>query len=261
MSDERTFSRQELGELIRRATERQHATEQAADNQQLSLEDIKRIAADIGVEPSHIDAVLPELGGNELDASHSFLIGAPTTFVVRRRVRGTLDNDSQTRIVAEIRKHMKRNKGHVEIVGGTLHWRSSVNWDEASVRVEQDGEFVAITTKSTFAGPAWAFHFPIAVVALMGLLAVVIPRNVSAGYVALGISMALFVALRFALRMASRKTEASVETLTDKIARHFVEQTSVAANIEATNILSGAEGYVNDVERDSIADDPLRTRS
>jgi hypothetical protein len=69
-SNNRRYTEQEIQAIFRRATERQEATGSADPHRGLTLDELKAIGAESGIDPAHVEAAAVDIehGAIETDA-------------------------------------------------------------------------------------------------------------------------------------------------------------------------------------------------
>lgn len=129
----RTYSEQELGALIQRATELQQGHSNALERG-LSTEDVERIATELGIAPAHLRTAILELE-NRVDANEpdSFW-GTPFQIDLRRVVGGELTDEKWEEVVLLLRKLTGRN-GQTNNLGNTKEWSHFVDEGLGRTRV------------------------------------------------------------------------------------------------------------------------------
>ncbi len=124
----RTYSEQEVADIIARAAERQAASSRASDGVGLTLDEIARLGADAGLDPADLRAAAAELdrGGIARQASQT-----DTHVVVERWVDAPLTDEAWEDTVALLRDRFgpsaaamlgRTPGGDVQQVGGACEW-------------------------------------------------------------------------------------------------------------------------------------------
>jgi hypothetical protein len=90
----------------------------------LSLEELRRVAAEVGIAPHYIDAAAAELRGGDPSHRRFFLWGAPDTTEVEHVVDGDVPEEEWEALVAAIRRS-EGQVGETHTLGQTLEWSAS----------------------------------------------------------------------------------------------------------------------------------------
>ena len=116
----RLYSEEEMGKLIQRATELQQSNHDTLDHG-LSLPEIERIAAEMGLDPAHLRHAALELDYTpDTDESKGFW-GTPFQIDLKRVTQGTLSDEQWENIVLQLRS-ITGNNGNLSEMGNTKEW-------------------------------------------------------------------------------------------------------------------------------------------
>ena len=117
------YTEQQLGEILRRAAERQEGTSEA--DGRFSLAEIQQIASEVGIDPTHVALVAAELHqGTPLPTSG--VLGAPSAF----RFERWIDGEVPTSAIGELFDIARREtelQGQVTEALDTVEWRGRSN--------------------------------------------------------------------------------------------------------------------------------------
>ena len=126
------YTEQQLGEILRRAAERQEGLASESDGR-FSLAEIQQIASEVGIAPAHIEAAAAELQqGAPLPAGGA--LGAPSAF----RFEQWIDGEVPTSAIGElfdIARHEVGLQGQVSEALDTVEWRGRANMGSTIVSV------------------------------------------------------------------------------------------------------------------------------
>jgi hypothetical protein len=119
-------SDREVARILQRAAELQQRDRERGANagdivSGLSLEELKRIAAEVGVAPQYIDAAAAELRTGDPSRQRFFFWGAPNTTEVEDVVDGEVPEEEWEALVAMIRRSQGQ-VGETHTLGQTLEW-------------------------------------------------------------------------------------------------------------------------------------------
>ncbi|MCB0719213.1 MAG: hypothetical protein KDD65_12255 [Bacteroidetes bacterium] len=172
MPDRRTYSEDQVREIMRRATQKQRESTDRHDPNGLSLDEIKRIANELGVDPDFIEQAAGEIGSRQVAISESRWLGGPTEVRVSDKFAGRLDDRAQSVVAQIIRKHSGQDSGRIETIGSSLTWRSSENNAvPASSTVVDAGDHCTIDSKVNLNGMGILLQLPFFLLAMFSLLA------------------------------------------------------------------------------------------
>lgn len=122
----RRFSDEEVAELIRRAQELQeragssHALT-SAEGRGLTLDEVKHVAREVGIEPRFVEAVATTQSLSEERGGARGFLGGETHWRFERTIAGELPTDERGRLIEAIRAVFTA-KGEVEDVYGRMEW-------------------------------------------------------------------------------------------------------------------------------------------
>lgn len=121
----RRFDEEEFGLILRKAAELQERGPEAGVRQRgLTLEEIRQIASEAGIDPRFIDQAVAALPAEWRRDQH-VLLGAPYGWHFHRTVEGSIRPESLGRLLDAMRS-VTRQKGDVTEVFGVMEW----NYDD-----------------------------------------------------------------------------------------------------------------------------------
>lgn len=218
-SDERTYNEREMRELMRRATEKQRRSSEP-DPSGLSLEEIKRIAAEVGVDPHFVELAAQDLGADSFESRANRFFGGTSQFTIKRRVKGALNGTSMAGIATAIRQHSRNDPGHIETFGTSMHWRTdSSNLKRVNLSVIQDGDDCIIESTFRLDQLGFLLNLPGGLIGLLALLALAKNGFIWAPAIILMLVAIVYTTTRFVFRGISESTQRSAERLIDNIER------------------------------------------
>ena len=115
------FSEQQLGEILRRAAERQEGLAGEPDGR-FSLAEIQQIAAEVGISPAHVAAAAVEVTHRSPPPPPSAL-GAPTSFRFERWLDGEIPRSAIGELFDIARREIGM-QGQVSEALDTVEWRA-----------------------------------------------------------------------------------------------------------------------------------------
>lgn len=240
MPHNRKYNEHEIRQLMRRATEKQRRSNEE-DAAGLSLEEIKRIAAEVGVNPKFVEMAAEELGDDSLTTKVSKVLGGSYELESKRRTPGVLDGKAMAAIAASIRQHSKSDAGHIETLGDSLHWRtSSGNINTRSLIVSDDGGNCSISASAAYGGYAALLQMAPGFMTLIGIMMIAGKGELAPGIALLSIAAVLFVAMRFAYSSIARKMEKDSIELVDEVESAIVKAAERARQLETSAAVNQA---------------------
>lgn len=218
--DERLFTDQEVGEILKRAVE--HVPSQALGKRDgLSLAELKAIGVEVGIDPVRLDdaarAVALEAGSRP-----NRLVGAPTVLNFERKVAGELAPDDTPEVLALIRQTMGVQGEAVEI-HGSLEWRAMGELGERSVTISSRDGATTIRSAANLSNAATLTYLPAgvvgAIISILGLITFAKKGSDIGLIVFLFVLPALYPILRTVFSNISRSESAKLQRVVDELAR------------------------------------------
>lgn len=163
----RLYSDQEVGALIKRASELQEAARQSRDHS-LTLPEIEHLATEIGVEPQFLQAAAAELVAHPESRSGFNLAGGPFTSEHKRVLAGAITEAQWEEIVLALRSHTGA-AGQTGRLGQAYEWTHDL--DELAttqVTVRPQGDRTAVRVHKQFLGFALLAYALTLFVSLVG---------------------------------------------------------------------------------------------
>ena len=125
------FTEQQLVEILRRAADRQEGLVTEADGR-FSLEEIQQIAAEVGIEPTHVATAAAEL--TAAPPPQSGALGAPLVFRFERWVDGEVSRSTIGELI-DIARRQTGLQGTVSEALDMVEWRGRGNMDASYVSI------------------------------------------------------------------------------------------------------------------------------
>jgi hypothetical protein len=149
---ERAFTEAEVRALLKRAGDLQRL-EGGGETDGLSLDEIREIAARVGIEPRFVDAAAAGLGSVDRDPARFHLLGAPQVIeVVRVANRGAVSDEEWGTIVDELQRRFGA-LGTSDRHGHVLTWGTGDrDLMEVQVSVQSREEVTSIRITRRFEG-------------------------------------------------------------------------------------------------------------
>ncbi len=131
------FSEKEVGRILKRATEL-HEAEGPADTMGLSLDEVRQIATEMGVDPRYVTAAVTEVEQHGGEDERFHWLGAPVSYELERVVEGDVSEEQWEEMVDAI--HRSYNLvGVTGQVGRLLEWTHNGRRRQVQVRVVSRG--------------------------------------------------------------------------------------------------------------------------
>lgn len=121
----RLYDDRQIGALIKRAAELQESDSHGGDRG-LTLHEIERIAAEIGIAPAHLRAAAVDLESAAAGSFATRVLGGPFTVGASGSVEGSLSDEQWEGIVAELRR-LTGSSGSATMVGRRREWTRTVS--------------------------------------------------------------------------------------------------------------------------------------
>ncbi len=250
MSTSRRYTDDEVHAIFERAAARQeeatHAEE--ASRAGLSLEELKEIGAEAGIDPAHIALAASELavrGASVKKEADEAFLGIPTRIGTSRVIRGHVTDDEWERMVVELRGIFGRDGISGEI-GRVREWTaaSSVGKSDRATKVTltPEGDHTLVTINQEMRGQAVGFSigtgayllvaFLMGVVNLLGTGADKPPIGVAIMFLLMAV--AFFGVAQFGTRTYARKQRGKFESALDRMELVARESQHLMHDHEAT---------------------------
>ena len=121
----RHYSEEEIQAIFRRATERQEASGSADPHRGLTLDELKAIGAESGIDPAHVEAAVADIERGDVTPAPlsplERLYGLPASIHVDRVLPGTMD-DATWNDAVNILRSVFNTRGQDEWIGPIREW-------------------------------------------------------------------------------------------------------------------------------------------
>jgi TM2 domain-containing membrane protein YozV len=213
----RSFSEEQVRAIISGAIRRQEAARKVADTDGLTLEEIRRLAAEVGIDPKYVVAAASELEGEDEEALAARLLGGPLKVSYERFVEGSLSEEGIAAMVREIRSTLRQYRGNLEVLGASFDWVPPPNaGEDLLIQAQSEDGHTRIYISQKFAGWAILSYFLLMVPLIVGILLTVTAPS-SMAFAALAGLMALVLVSRFTFGMVTRKRSEKLRKLADRL--------------------------------------------
>ncbi len=224
LDDARLFGEEDVAKILKRATERQ--SKRKAPSAGLTLEEIKQVAAEAGIDPRHIaDAAreITEPSAGTLQAAPNTapsidrpnFWGGPLSVTRETVVDGTIDEFAWEEMVSEARREFN-DTGEVRKWSNSREWASSVNNARSHVTITTrsgKSRLQVFWSNTALAAAAWV---PALVVSLISLPIVFEELALTGGlaaFVILSVLIMAFSAARQATSLIARQQQKKMDRL------------------------------------------------
>lgn len=134
MSEEpRRYSEREFALILREAS-RTRVEGSSASHSGMTLEEIRAVAAEVGIDPLAIERAAALLPANQDPGRLARWIGGPLRYRMEHTASGTLDDDTRERVIDAVRRAAEVH-GTVGTRDQTLEWHSGVEPSQIHVTV------------------------------------------------------------------------------------------------------------------------------
>ncbi len=212
------FSEKEVGRILKRATEL-HEAEGPADTMGLSLDEVRQIATEMGVDPRYVAAAMAEVEQGGDDDERFYWLGGPLSYEMERVVEGEVSEEQWVEMVEAMRRSYNL-VGVSSKVGRMLEWTHNNRRRQVQVRVISREGKTRIRLYSRYPqAAAVTFAVPIALSYMItSLFVTAVGRFDPSGFASMliGLMGAVFLVMRFVFgRMVDNKK---------RKARHLLNQ-------------------------------------
>jgi hypothetical protein len=226
----RRYSEQEFARILHTAMER-HDHAGAGPSSGLSLDEMKAIAREVGVDPALVESAAAEVDALPTAPRRAWWAGPAARFRARSVVSGSLDDDARARVIAVVRERVGVRGEVYEELGQTV-WTAPQNQSHLAIASEGDHTALELTTER---GP------------VRGLLTVLptLFGMIAAGAVgsslqpSTGVGVVMFAGITLAAFAAGQVVWAVLATRSD---RRLTQTLQDATRVAATLGQSTAEG-------------------
>ena len=212
------FSEKEVGRILKRATEL-HEAEGPTDATGLTLDEVRQIATEMGVDPRYVAAAVAEVAGDGGEEERFYWLGGPVSYEMERVVEGDVSEEQWVEMVEAMRRSYNL-VGVSSKVGRMLEWTHNRRGRQVQVRVVSREGKTRIRLYSRYPkAAAVTFAVPLALSYMISSLFVTaMGRFDPSGFTSLviGLMGAVFLVMRFVFgRMVGEKK---------RKARHLLDQ-------------------------------------
>ena len=259
------FSEKEVGRILKRATEL-HEAEGPSDAMGLSLDEVRQIATEMGVDPRYVAEAVADLERDGGDEERFYWLGAPLSYEMERVVEGKVSEEQWVEMVEAMRRSY-RLVGVSSKVGRMLEWTHNRRSRQVQVRVISREGKTRIRLYSRYPkAAAVTFAVPIALSYMVSSLFVTaMGRFDPSGFTSLviGLMGAVFLVMRFVFgRMVDKKKHKARHLLgqLEKIVAEPLGPTSLPSSERTPRVEAGLLGETEQAE-EAVRQPVSRTRT
>ena len=236
----RRYDEKELRALIQRATELSEGASGGSEGS-LSLTEIERIAAKLGLPPEHVRtaALESEVRAPSASARSFRLFGAPFVIDHARVVDATMTEEQWSQIVMGLRSFTGK-KGQLDEVGSAREWthavgegEGGVNFVRTRVAVRPGDGHTSIEVRKQYGATAIPAYVVTLILTVLALEAVELPNLLN-----FGILLGAFAAVRGSIATWARRQKERLGRMTD-----LLQQTLSAPRAEVVAAPEAAEPF------------------
>jgi hypothetical protein len=217
--EERTFTDQEVREILRRAVEN-GPTQVSSRRRGFSLAELKSIGTEVGIDPTRLEDAARAVAQKN-DPLSNPIAGVPTIVRYKQTVDGEFDVKRTAAVVSAIRR-ITGHHGEVSAVGGSLEWRTKGGPVDRLVSVSSQGRTTTIEASANLrqavVGTFTSGGIVAAIIGLVGASA-----SAEAGPIALVVTSAFlataYVGLRARVKKAFSSESARLQRVVEELAR------------------------------------------
>jgi hypothetical protein len=242
---QRHFSDKETTAILKRAMELQQSDALIAEGGRgMTLADLEKIAAEVGIDPQYVQTAAAEL---EIESSPQRfnLWGGPMDVHLERTVEGEVSQAQWDTLLAEIRRSVGE-VGAPRMVGNSLEWVYDPGLVEHLVTVTPREGQTTIRVTSQIGGLALLSYFSAFIISFVGAMALTkgLPFEPLLELVmSSGVFVTLFGVVRFLMSALGRKEKRRMQELLNRLASLVAQSTPPASeqNAEVAKRLIPAE--------------------
>lgn len=222
MAGGRTYNEQEIGALMKRATEIHEASE-GASHRYLSLDEIEHLATELGVPAEALRTAALELEHGRGPSRKRNLLGGPFAAEEMRVVNGEVSDSYWEDVVLDLRQATGRT-GRISETGQAREWSyhmgegdDGVNFTKTKVTVRPKDGQTSIHIRKQYGG--LALWYPAAFIPLVSLMLAVTNAfpGPEVGFPSLAAVVALMIVVRTLIASASDRKKDSIRKLADRL--------------------------------------------
>lgn len=216
----RSFSEEQVRAIISGAIRRQEAARKVADTDGLTLEEIRRLAVEVGIDPKYVVAAASELEGAGEETFAARFLGGPLKVTYERFVEGQLTEEAIAAMVREIRSTLRQYRGIVEVLGASFEWvLPPHSGEELLIRAQSEDGHTRLYISQKFGTWAFLLYFlPTVLLALGIILSEMAPSSVAfAALAGLAALAALLFVAHFTFGFVTRKRSGKLRKLADRL--------------------------------------------
>lgn len=247
MAGGRTYNEQEIGALMKRATEIHEASE-GASHRYLSLDEIEHLATELGVPAEALRTAALELEHGRGPSRKRNLLGGPFAAEEMRVVNGEVSDSYWEDVVLDLRQATGRT-GRISETGQAREWSyhmgegdDGVNFTKTKVTVRPKDGQTSIHIRKQYGG--LALWYPAAFIPLVSLMLAVtnaFPGPV-VGFGSLAAVMAAMIVVRTVVASSSDRKKDKVRKLADRLqASAALESGATSTGGVSASGVSGAD--------------------
>ena len=215
--DGRSFNEEQVRAIISGAIRRQEAARKVADADGLTLEEIRRLAAEVGIDPKYVVAAASEMEETGEESPGTQLLGGPLKVSYERFVEGQLSEEGIAAMIREIRSTLRQYRGNLEVLGSSFEWVSpQQSGEDLLIQAQREDGHTRIYLSQKFGTWAFLSYFSLTVFLGLGILFAMRVQLPVAFTLLAGFAALLFVA-RFTYGMITRKRSEKLRKLADRL--------------------------------------------
>ena len=139
-NDDRRYSDEEFALILRKATELQEGGAKPVPRTGMSLEEIRSIAVEAGIDPEKVAQAASLLSRSDQPGTAVRLFGGPSSYHLEHTAQGEISQEDMGRLLEVIRR-ATRDQGHATSVLDALEWKTIGQTSQIHVNVTpRDGE-------------------------------------------------------------------------------------------------------------------------
>ena len=234
----RLYSEQEMGALIQRATELQQGSSDAFEHG-LSILEIERIAAELGITPEHLRNAALELENQSHTHDSKGFWGTPFQIDLNRVVEGALTDEQWEEIVLMLRTYTGR-AGRTNDIGKTKEWSHFLDEGLGHTRVSISPREEQSTVKIQKQYRGMGVFVYVLSFLLGGVITLILSELEGAPFVSIPMGLTFLgagcvtalLAARTGLSIWSKRQQKKLDQMLNKVLDHFSPHQPLSDSIE-----------------------------
>jgi hypothetical protein len=221
--EQRRFTDREVREIIKKAVESTSSTD-LVRSEGLSLEELKAIAGDVGIDPDRLEAAARAVVMGGAGGTKNKLFGGPIVLDFEEKVPAEFDPQDTPELLSMIRRVMGQ-QGEAEELHGSIEWSVKGDMGERYVTLAPRDGTTTIRGSANLSNAAILTYLPVGIVgaiaAVAGTIAALNNGNPVGLIFTLGLIPILYAIMRTVLGQLSKSQARKLQRVVLELARRI----------------------------------------